>query len=49
MKKILTAVFALTLVTSIAAPAFAWTADTCPFTDKALCVTESLSSQTDDA
>jgi hypothetical protein len=44
MKKILSAILALTIVAGIAAPAFAWTGDTCPFKDKSMCVTESLSS-----
>ncbi|MHA6297631.1 hypothetical protein [Devosia sp. CAU 1758] len=49
MKKILAALLALTLAAGIAAPAFAWDADNCPFTDKSMCdVSKSLLDTTDD-
>ncbi|MBB4051636.1 hypothetical protein GGR20_001272 [Devosia subaequoris] len=48
MNKIVSALIALTIVAGIAAPAFAWTGDTCPFTDKSMCDVVSLTDDTSD-
>ncbi|MEQ9635839.1 MAG: hypothetical protein RLW68_07105 [Devosia marina] len=48
MNKILSAFIALTIIAGVAAPAFAWTGDTCPFSDKSMCVVKSLTDTSDD-
>lgn len=48
MKKIFALILATVMVAGAAAPSFAATADHCSFTDKTLCVTESLSPTTGD-
>ncbi|AVF04813.1 hypothetical protein C4375_14630 [Devosia sp. I507] len=48
MKKILSAILALTIVAGVAAPAFAWTGDTCPFSDKSMCDVVTLTDDTSD-
>lgn len=49
MKKILAAILALTLITGIAAPAFAASGDTCPYVNESMCaVSKSLLDTTTD-
>ncbi|GAB5430417.1 MAG: hypothetical protein Devi2KO_38760 [Devosia indica] len=48
MKMILSAILALTIVAGVAAPAFAWTGNTCPFTDKSMCDVVTLTDDTSD-
>lgn len=43
MKKLLTALLAMTLAVSVAAPGFAAQTTQCSFADKSMCVMESLS------
>lgn len=39
MKKLVAAALALTVIAGFSAPAFAWSVDNCPFTNKAMCET----------
>jgi len=48
MKKILSTVIALAIVAGLAAPGFAWTGDTCPFTETSMCEVVSLTNDTSD-
>lgn len=48
MKKIVVALLSLTMIAGVTAPAFAWAAENCPFTEKSMCVVESLSPTTGD-
>lgn len=43
MKKLVASIIAMTIVAGVAAPAFAWEAKSCPFTDKSMCGTQSIS------
>lgn len=48
MKKFAAALLGLSLLAGIAAPAFAWDADNCPFSDASLCVVETIAPLSDD-
>lgn len=42
MKKITLALLSLTMIAGVTAPAFAWNASNCPFSDAGMCVVESI-------